>query len=89
MYSLICGYSSLPIVIIASGIISLIICAALISWEGFNTDQIFVSEERHMKCGVGRCGHCMIGDKYCCSDGPVFRFDELYGAIDGFEVIKK
>lgn len=39
--------------------------------------QIWVSEERHMKCGVGRCGHCMIKGKYCCKDGPVFRWDEL------------
>lgn len=52
------------------------VCEKLLE-KGFNTDQIFVSEERHMKCGVGRCGHCMIGDKYCCTDGPVFRFDEL------------
>ncbi|MFW6285955.1 MAG: FAD/NAD(P)-binding protein [Nanoarchaeota archaeon] len=45
--------------------------------NGFNKDQIFFSEERHMKCGVGRCGHCMINDKYCCTDGPVFRYDEM------------
>ncbi len=52
---------------------------------GFNPDQIFISEERHMKCGVGRCGHCMIGDKYCCTDGPVFRYDELLGEIEGYK----
>ena len=46
--------------------------------KGFKKSQIFVSEERHMKCAVGRCGHCMIKGKYCCTDGPVFRFDELY-----------
>ncbi len=46
--------------------------------KGFNPDQIWISEERHMKCGVGRCGHCMIRGKYCCKDGPVFRWDEVY-----------
>jgi len=46
--------------------------------KGFTKSQIYVSEERHMKCGVGRCGHCMIGGKYCCTDGPVFRYDEIY-----------
>ncbi len=45
---------------------------------GFDKSQIWISEERHMKCGVGRCGHCMIKGKYCCTDGPVFRYDELY-----------
>lgn len=46
--------------------------------KGFAPSQIYVSEERHMKCGVGRCGHCMIKKKYCCTDGPVFRYDEIY-----------
>jgi len=44
---------------------------------GFNTDQVFVSFERHMKCGIGVCGHCMIHGKYTCKDGPVFRYDEV------------
>ena len=33
-----------------------------------------------MKCGIGKCGRCNIGDKYVCKDGPVFSFDEL-GAL--------
>ncbi len=53
-------------------------CDKLIKEKGFNPDQIYLSEERHMKCGVGRCGHCMIKGKYCCTDGPVFRYNELY-----------
>lgn len=48
--------------------------------KGIEKTQIFVSEERHMKCAVGRCGHCMIYGKYCCTDGPVFRFDEIYNS---------
>lgn len=43
--------------------------------KGFNDDQIFISYERQMKCGVGICGHCMIHGKYTCKDGPVFRYD--------------
>ncbi len=53
-------------------------CKQLIEKQGFNRDQLYISEERHMKCAVGRCGHCMIRGKYCCTDGPVFRYDELY-----------
>ncbi|MFH0817629.1 MAG: FAD/NAD(P)-binding protein [Candidatus Micrarchaeota archaeon] len=45
--------------------------------KGFSKDQIYVSLERMMKCGVGKCGHCMAGGKYACKDGPVFRLDEL------------
>lgn len=30
--------------------------------------------ERHMKCGIGKCGHCAIGHKYVCTDGPVFTY---------------
>jgi len=33
--------------------------------------------ERHMKCGVGKCGHCVVVDRYVCMDGPVFHYDEL------------
>lgn len=40
-------------------------------------ENIYVNLERRMKCGVGKCGHCQINDKYVCQDGPVFRFSEL------------
>jgi NAD(P)H-flavin reductase len=44
---------------------------------GFKGDQIYLSMERRMKCGVGKCGHCQIGGKYVCKDGPVFTYDDL------------
>ena len=44
---------------------------------GISRDNVFVDLERHMKCGVGKCGHCQINDKYVCLDGPVFRFSEI------------
>ena len=50
--------------------------------KGFNDDQIFVSAERLMYCGIGKCGHCMIHDKYTCRDGPVFRWDEMRGKMN-------
>jgi NAD(P)H-flavin reductase len=33
--------------------------------------------ERRMKCGVGKCGRCNIGNKYVCLDGPVFTLKQL------------
>jgi sulfhydrogenase subunit gamma (sulfur reductase) len=41
------------------------------------TERIFVSLERMMQCGVGKCGHCAIGEYYCCTDGPVFKYSEI------------
>lgn len=47
--------------------------------KGFNDDQIYLSFERHMKCGIQKCGHCMINGVYVCKDGPVFRYDQVTG----------
>ncbi|MBR5934103.1 MAG: FAD/NAD(P)-binding protein [Treponema sp.] len=44
---------------------------------GFKKEQIFTTMEMRMKCGIGKCGRCNIGDKFVCKDGPVFSFDEL------------
>lgn len=44
---------------------------------GFQETQVYTTMELRMKCGIGKCGRCNIGDKYVCKDGPVFRFDEL------------
>jgi sulfite reductase subunit B len=44
--------------------------------KGISYDHIYMSFERHMKCGVGKCGHCQIGHQYCCIDGPVFNYWE-------------
>jgi sulfhydrogenase subunit gamma (sulfur reductase) len=45
--------------------------------KGLNDNQIVVSLERHMKCGVGKCGHCTIEHLYCCIDGPVFWLNQV------------
>jgi len=44
---------------------------------GIPRSHVFVDLERRMKCGVGKCGHCQINDKYVCLDGPVFRFSDI------------
>ena len=44
---------------------------------GFKKEQVYTTMELRMKCGIGKCGRCNIGNKYVCKDGPVFRFDEL------------
>ena len=44
---------------------------------GFQKNQIYTTLEMRMKCGVGKCGRCNLGNKYICKDGPVFRLDQL------------
>lgn len=46
---------------------------------GFAEEAIMLTLERFMKCGIGKCGHCNIGPKYVCLDGPVFSYKELKG----------
>jgi len=45
--------------------------------KGIPAQNIFLSLERRMKCGVGKCGHCQIGPLYVCQDGPVFRYSDI------------
>ncbi len=42
--------------------------------RNFSKDRILMSLERKMKCGIGKCGHCSIGYKYTCIDGPIFTY---------------
>jgi sulfhydrogenase subunit gamma (sulfur reductase) len=44
---------------------------------GFAPDRVFLSLENRMKCGIGKCGRCNIGEKYVCKDGPVFSYEQL------------
>jgi len=46
--------------------------------KGIPDTQIFLSLERRMKCGVGKCGHCQINHIYVCQDGPVFRYADIF-----------
>ena len=44
---------------------------------GFQKSQVYTTFELKMKCALGKCGRCNIGDKYVCKDGPVFRLDQM------------
>jgi len=45
--------------------------------RGMEGRDILTSLETHMRCGIGKCGHCKVGNKYMCVDGPVFSYDEM------------
>jgi len=47
--------------------------------KGISEGNIYLSLERRMKCGVGKCGHCQINHIYACQSGPVFPYAEIKG----------
>ncbi|UCD63023.1 MAG: FAD/NAD(P)-binding protein [Candidatus Zixiibacteriota bacterium] len=54
--------------------------------KGMNIDDIYVSMERNMKCGVGLCGHCQFGPKFVCKNGPVFSYETLKNLFNKREI---
>ena len=44
---------------------------------GFKDNQIVTTLEAKMKCGLGKCARCNVGDKYVCQDGPVFTLEQI------------
>ncbi len=51
---------------------------------GFANNQIVTTLESKMKCGIGKCARCNIGDQYICRDGPVFNFEQISQFIEQF-----
>jgi NAD(P)H-flavin reductase len=47
--------------------------------KGISEGNIYLSLERRMKCGIGKCGHCQINNVYACQSGPVFPYTEIKG----------
>ncbi|MCL0082134.1 FAD/NAD(P)-binding protein [Dehalococcoidia bacterium] len=48
---------------------------------GFTPEQMVTTLEKRMKCGIGKCGRCNIGDIYVCRDGPVFTYAQIKSFI--------
>ena len=44
---------------------------------GFPDNAIYLSMEKNMRCGIGKCGHCMLGEFMVCKDGPVMTYDQV------------
>jgi len=54
--------------------------------RGVETNQIYVSMERNMKCGIGLCGHCQFSHYFVCKDGPVFRYTDIKENLVKWEI---
>jgi len=53
------------------------IVARTLEDRGLAPENIYVSIERNMKCGIGLCGHCQFGSDFACKDGPVFPYKDV------------
>ncbi len=51
---------------------------------GFADKDIYLSMEKNMSCGFGKCGHCRIGEYFCCKDGPVMTWEKIKHLEDPF-----
>jgi NAD(P)H-flavin reductase len=51
---------------------------------GFKPENIYLSMESNMSCGIGKCNHCRIGKYYVCKDGPVLTWDEIKDVEEPF-----
>lgn len=59
---------------------------AALQKRGLDSDAIYVSMERNMKCAIGFCGHCQYGPHFVCKDGPVFRYDRISALLAEWEI---
>jgi NAD(P)H-flavin reductase len=51
---------------------------------GFTAEQMITTLEAKMKCGIGKCGRCNLGEKFVCVDGPVFTYTEISQFLESF-----
>jgi len=45
--------------------------------KGFDGNNIYLSMEKNMSCGLGQCGHCRCGKYFVCKDGPVLTWEQV------------
>ena len=57
---------------------------AKLNEHGIKDEDIYVSLERTMHCGLGLCEHCAVGTKYVCKDGPVFKYSDIKDELKRF-----
>jgi len=52
--------------------------------KGIADGSLWVSFERRMRCGVGKCGHCQMNHIYTCQQGPAFMYSEIKALEEAF-----
>ena len=54
--------------------------------RGVPSENVFLSMERNMKCGIGLCGHCQFGPTFVCKDGPVYPYSRIKDLLATWEI---
>jgi len=65
------------VVVVCGPLIMIRLCMEKLEELGYSPEQIYTTLEAKMKCGLGKCGRCNIGDVYICKDGPVFTYERI------------
>jgi NAD(P)H-flavin reductase len=65
------------IIVVCGPPIMIRLCLEKLEELGFAPQRIYTTLEAKMKCGLGKCGRCNIGDVYICKDGPVFTYTQI------------
>ena len=60
------------------------VCRTLLE-RGYAPGDIYLSLERNMSCGLGKCGHCRLGPYHVCYDGPVFTYEQLQALPEAWD----
>lgn len=69
------------VVLCGPGVMMKFVSRAL-SEIGFSDEQILLSLENKMHCGIGLCGHCAIGPKKVCVDGAIFNYADVKNNVE-------
>jgi NAD(P)H-flavin reductase len=54
--------------------------------RGIPEENVYLSMERNMKCGIGLCGHCQYRELFVCMDGPVFAYPRIKDLLTKWEI---
>ncbi|BCN31358.1 anaerobic sulfite reductase subunit B [Anaeromicropila herbilytica] len=74
-------YSNVAAIVVGPPVMMRFSVSGLLN-EGLKEEDIWISHERKMCCGIGKCGHCKIDDTYVCLDGPVFNYTKGSQLLD-------
>ena len=71
------GFDTDKVAVLCGPPIMIKFCLQALEEMGFSKEQVYTTLELRMKCGVGKCGRCNVGDKFVCKDGPVFNAKDV------------
>jgi NAD(P)H-flavin reductase len=75
-----------PVVMVCGPEPMMVAVADRVAAAGTTVEDIYLSFERNMRCGIGLCGHCQYGADFLCATGPVLAYSEVTGRLRTREI---